>query len=226
MSKVNKKIADAPLPMVPEKNYFLDYARVAAGGGNIVGMLLKFTKGKWVAGQDNERLDEGTRLIANMDALLVGWQRWEDGRPAEQVMGPLVEGFKPPSRSELSFNDPDEWELNEANGNRRDPWVYTHLMVMKAPGKRGQLYTFTSNSAGGKTAVGSLSRAYGEEMRERPDEYPIVELHAGSYPHRNPAIGDVDVPEFKLVGWANKSEFDAAKEAAAPAPSSSRKKIR
>ena len=225
MSKVNKKIADAPLPMVPEKNYFLDYARVAAGGGNIVGMLLKFTKGKWVAGQDNERLDEGTRLIANMDALLVGWQRWEDARPAEQVMGSLVEGFKPPARSELSFTDEDEWELDESTGRRRDPWVYTHLMLMKAPGKRGQLYTFTTNSAGGKTAIGRLSGAYGLEMRERPNEYPIVELQSGSYPHRNPSIGDVQVPDFNLVGWANKSEFDAAKETA-PAPSSSRKKIR
>jgi hypothetical protein len=224
MSKVSKKIVSEPsLPAVPEKNYFTEYARIAAGGGNIVGMLLKFSKGDWVAGQDNEEMEKGTRLIANMEALLVGWQRWEDARPAEQIMGPLVEGFRPPPRSELSFNDPKEWEQDESTGKPRDPWVYTHLMLMKAPGKKGQLYTFTTNSAGGKTAIGKLAGAYGLEMRERPDEFPIVELQAGSYPHRDPSIGRVKVPEFELVGWAKKSEFDEAQETSTP---STRKKIK
>ena len=63
-------------------------------------------------------------------------------------------------------------------------------------------------------------------MCECPDEYPIVELKSGSYSHRDPSIGRVKVPEFEVVGWADKSEFDAAKETVAPAPSSSRKKIR
>jgi len=222
-----------PLKVVPsqqpaviqteEASYFLDYGR-AATGSSIIGMLLKFNKGDWVAGQDNEELEDGTTLIANMDSLTVGWQRWEDGRPAEQVMGQLVKGFVPPRRNELSFNDPNEWERDESNGKPRDPWVYTHQMVMKEPGKKGQLYTFTSSSGGGKTAIGKLSTAYGDGIRgEHAGEYPIVELSKGSYLHRDPSLGRIKVPELPVVGWADRSEFDEVVEAVTP---SSRKKIK
>ena len=36
----------------------------------IVGQLLKFTKGSFLAGQDNKKVPNGTQLIANMDELL------------------------------------------------------------------------------------------------------------------------------------------------------------
>lgn len=206
-----------------EVNYFTEYARVAGQTGTIIGQLLKFSKGDFVVGQDNEPLDIGTRLIANMDQLLVGWQRWEDARPAEQLMGPVIEGFMPAKRDELSFNDPKEWEVDEATGKPRDPWVYSHLLLLKEPGKKGQLFTYTTNSAGGKNAMARLCGEYGKEMREHPDEYPLVELNVGSYMHSNPAYGRIKFPIFEVVGWADKSEFD---EAADTPVTGSRKKVR
>jgi hypothetical protein len=216
------KVVESQLPAVgDERNPFIEYGR-SASTGTIIGMLLKFSKGDFVVGQDNDPVELGTKLIANMDQLLVGWQRWEDARPAEQVMGPLVDGFKPPRRDELSFNDPTEWEIDESTGKPRDPWVYSHLLLMKEPGKRGQLFTFTTNSAGGKNAMAKLSGEYGQQMREHPDEYPIVSLGVGSYMHSNPAYGRIKFPIFEIVGWSEKSEFEEAADA--PVTGSRKKK--
>src|ERR1039457_6256029 len=83
------------------RNYFVDYGKAAGGQSNIVGKLLKFSKGDYTAGQDNDEVDEGTEVVVNMDSLLVGWQRWEDNKPAEQQMGAVTEGFQPPRRADL-----------------------------------------------------------------------------------------------------------------------------
>src|SRR6185503_20383716 len=59
----------------------------------IIGQLLKFSKGDYLYGQENDELPMGSKLIANMDQLLRGWIKWADNKPAEQVMGLVVEGF-------------------------------------------------------------------------------------------------------------------------------------
>ena len=207
-----------------EPNFFTEYSKVAAMQGSIIGQLLRFSKGEYIAGQDSEEVPEGTELVANMDQLLVGWQRWEDQRPVEQAMGPLSEGFQPQRRDELSFTDSSEWEIDEASGKPRDPWVYTHYLLLKEAGKKGQMYTFTTNSAGGKNAMGKLAGEYGKEMREHPDEYPIIKLEVGSYMHSNAAYGRIKFPIFKIVGWADKSEFEDAAET--PATASAKRKIK
>ena len=213
MAKTARALAttkSAP-PAQEETNYFTEYAKVAGAQSTIVGQLLKFSKGDYVAGQDNEEISIGTKLIANMDNLLVGWQRWQDNRPAESLMGTLLEGFQPSKRDELGFTDSSEWEIDD-NGKPRDPWVFTHLMLMKKPGKQGQLYTFTTNSAGGKNAIAKLCGEYGKEMREHTDEYPIVELGVGNYMHSNASYGRIKFPVFEITGWADKTEFDEAAE--------------
>lgn len=204
-------------------DFFTEYAKAAGSNSTIIGQLLKFTKGDFVVGQDNDPVKIGTRMVANMDQLLVGWQRWEDQRPAEQIMGPISDGFVPPKRDTLSFNDPDEWEQDESTGKPRDPWVYSHMLLMKDPGKKGQLYTYTTNSAGGKKAMAKLCFDYGKEMSEHPDEYPVCELGVESYLHSNPAYGRIKNPTFTIIGWAPKEEFDAAADAPV---TGSRKKIK
>ena len=63
---------------------------------NIVGKLLKFSKGDFVAGIQDEEVPVGTQLIAVMSELVVGWCRWEANRPVEQVMGRIIDGYTPP----------------------------------------------------------------------------------------------------------------------------------
>lgn len=209
---------------------------VAVSGGNafeaygnavsqksIVGDILKFTKfGEFVAGQDEIELKAGTRLIANMDELLIGWVRWEDSKPTEQLMGRVAEGFQPARRNELGDDDESRWERDDDN-KPRDPWQRANYLILKAEDS-DQLYTFTTGSKSGLNAIGELCKVFGRQMRQRPDEFPIVALTPDSYIH--PKYKKIFVPKFEIVGWAPKSSLNEAlgnateelKDEAAPAP--------
>lgn len=170
---------------------------------NIVGQLLKFSKGRWIAGMNSEEIEEGTQLIVDMRTLTVGWQKWESEKPVDNHMGLVIENFQPPARRAIGDMEKEFWEEDE-HGVRRDPWQSSNMLLMRAPGTSGEeegLYTFTTNSRGGLTAVGVVSKAYGRKIRENPDLLPIVELRGDSYPHSNKRFGIIDIPVFKIIGW-------------------------
>lgn len=183
-------------------NPFAEYGR--GSGSKIQGQLLKFTKGEWLAGQDNKEIEEGTEFIVNMDQVLIGWQRWEDNRPAEQVMGLLSKGYKAPDRSSLGHDDQRDWEPNP-DGTPKDPWQKSNLVLMKGV-EDGELYTFATQSGTGIWAIKELCEKYGEVLFTRPDEYPIVSIHTKPWKHVK--FGRMHKPEFKIVGWASKAEFE------------------
>lgn len=210
-------------------NYFQSYGDQVSQK-SIVGKLLKFSKGDYLMGEDNEEVEEGTQLVANMDELMVGWIRWQDSKPTDQIMGRVAEGYQPQRRNELGDNDKAQWEIDE-QGRERDPWQFSNYLIMKRPGESGDgaLFTFTTSSRGGLNAIGELCKTYGKEMRQRPDEFPIVALDVGSYQHSNKAYGRIKFPIFKVVGWAKKSEFDDLSSsedegANEPAPAANKKK--
>lgn len=178
----------------------------------IVGDLLKFSKGEFTTGQNDEEVPEGTRFVANMDELLIGWIKWEDGKPAEHEMGRLVDGYTPPRRKDLGDTDESDWETDD-KGNARDPWQFANYLLMKEE-DGDKLFTFTTQSKGGLGAIGELCKVYGKEMRQRPDEYPIIALKISSYRHSNKAYGKVYVPVLEVVGWAPKGDFTAPMAAA------------
>lgn len=198
-----------------DRNYFEQYSD-AASQNKIVGDLLKFSKGEYLSGKDGDEVAEGTELVANLDELMFGWVKWEDGKPADMQMGRVVDGYKPPSRKDLGDTDEDEWEIDESSGKPRDPWQLTNYLIMKEPGGEG-LFTFATSSKGGLGAIGKLCGVYGKRIRSNPDEFPIVALNVDSYRHSNKAYGKIFVPELKVVGWTGKGEFDGVLEAAAAA---------
>jgi hypothetical protein len=213
----------APRPSVeqmPEKDIFEQYGE-EINPRNIVGQLLRFNKGDWVTGQDSEELPQGKRMIVNMDQLLLGWLRWEEQKPADMRMGLLVEGFKPPSRHSLGYGynrdqpedqspDTTEWELDNT-GQPRDPWQFTYYLVMRDPDMEDEgegIYTFTTSSTGGKSAIGDLCKLYGRKRREGyKDHYPVVALKVGKYKHSTSQFGWIKVPVLPVVGWASKNVF-------------------
>lgn len=187
-------------------NVFEAYGQ-AASQKSIVGDILKFTKfGEYVAGQEEAELPEGRQLVANMDELLIGWVRWSDNKPTDQIMGRIVDGFVPARRHELGDTDESMWETDD-DGRPRDPWQKTNYLVLKAAGEE-QLYTFATSSKSGLNAIGELCKVYGKQLRQRPDEFPVVALNAGSYIH--PKYKKIFVPKLDVVGWAPKSEFAEA----------------
>jgi len=211
-------------PTTMEKDIFEEYGDQISSR-NIVGQLLKFSKGDYMSGQDNVEIPIGSKMIANMDELLLGWIRWEDSKPAEQHMGRLIDGFKAPARNELGFgyelgeeepSDMSDWEIDETTKEPRDPWQFTYYLVMKDPtkldaaddGDSEGTYTFTTSSSGGKQAIGDLCKVYGRKRREGYKEhYPVVALKVGSYNHSNKKFGRIKFPVFPVVGWFAKTKF-------------------
>ena len=186
-------------------DYFSQYGEQAAMR-NIVGKLLKFSKGDYMAGENNEDIPEGTEVLANMETLAVGWIKWEDNKPVEQLMGLVCEGFQPPKRNTLDATDETLWETDDQTGQPRDPWQFTNQLVMKEPGG-DQLYTFSTSSRGGINAMGELCKVYGKHFRSAPDAMPVVSLDVGSYMHSNKAFGKIKFPILTVKGWMPKTEF-------------------
>lgn len=201
---------------LPERNVFEQYAE-AANGNRIIGDFLKFAKGDWLYGRDAEEMERGTRLVANVAELKVGWQRWEGGKPTETIMGRVMDAFVPPVRASLGDDDKELWERDEKTNQPRDPWQLTNTLILKSE-KGDDLYTFSTSSKGGIGAIAKIAGEFGKHMRARPNELPVVALEVDSYAHSDKKLGRIKVPVFKLVGWTDKAAFEealAADEAAA-----------
>jgi hypothetical protein len=180
----------------------------AATARSIEGMLLRFSKGDYLAGQDSEEVPLGTRFTAVMDSLSVGWVCWQANAPIEQRMGLVVEGFQPARRNDLGDHDKASWERDN-DGEPRDPWQFTNYLILhKVDG--GEVFTFTTSSKGGLGAIGELAKAYGKTMRQRPGQYPVIELDVGSYQHRDRSLGRIKYPVFKIVDWMAKDSGNSS----------------
>jgi hypothetical protein len=200
------------LPATPETNSYLAYANSVASS-RIVGKLLKFTKfGEFQAGEESEEVPMGTELIVHGEEMYVGWQKWEDNRPVDHIMGRLCDGFEPPKRSELGDLDKTTWEVDD-NNQPRDPWQNSAYTIMFDP-KAGQIYTFATSSKGGHKANGTLAKAYGQRARMAPDMFPVISLNWTEYEHSNPRFGKIRNPVFDVIGWTNRSKIDNALKAA------------
>jgi hypothetical protein len=190
-----------------EDNPFEAYGN-AATNNHIVGQLLKFSKGDYLAGQDSTVIAVGTKMAAIMDQLWIGWVKWRGGSPANHVGGLVSAGYIPSKRDELDDNDQTTWETDD-DGRPRDPWQFSNYLVLVEQ-KEKTLYTFATQTKGGLGAIGELCKMYGKAMRERPDEYPIIELGVGSYQHPNKTFGRIKYPVFiktnppAAFGWTAK----------------------
>jgi len=192
----------------PDHDVFAVYGESIAGGGYIAGELLKYAKGDWLAGQDNREIPDGSKFIANMDSLVVGWQRWENQRPVAYRMGLLIEDFIPPPREELGDNDSAMWECDDT-GAPRDPWQLTNYLQLVDPKNPETVFTFTTSSKGGLGAIAKLCREYARarDKEHREEQHPVVMLGTGSYAHRDRSFGRIKFPMLAIIGWVRKSDL-------------------
>lgn len=180
-SETNNAVAAVKEPSAvqhyePQKDIYEQYGE-EINARNIVGELLRFSKGDWSTA-NGEEFPIGKKMIVNMDQLLFGWIRWEDQKPVDQRMGLLIEGFRPPARNTLGYGyepgrddpvDTSEWEVDDTTHQPRDPWQFTYYLVMKDPEVTDEtegVYTFTTSSSGGRNAIGDLCKSYGRKRRE------------------------------------------------------------
>jgi hypothetical protein len=179
------------------------YEIFGSAGRRITGRLLKFNKGDYLAGQKPEQvIPRGTRLVADMPTMTVGWIKWVAKKFADQECGLLSEGYQPPKREELGDTEESELEVDERTGARRDPWQLTIQVVLRPEGDDDDeaAFTFSTSSKTGIGAMRDLSKNYGKEKRARPaGSMPIVELGKGTWP--SPEWGPIPIPVMKIVGW-------------------------
>ena len=58
-------------------------------------VYITFKNGEYLFGADQEEIPLGTRFIANMAGLRIGWKHWSNRQVTDERMGLLAEGFRP-----------------------------------------------------------------------------------------------------------------------------------
>ena len=202
MSNVTTTQSGGTVANPDDYNPYAAYGEQATGGAR---NIIKFRKGRFFYGQDDIEIPLGTRLIANMAAAKVGWVRWRDGRPTDEVMVLIGDGVAPPRRGELGDDDRGQWETDD-RGDPRDPWQFTNHLPLKGP-ETGDEFLFATSTRGGIGAIGAFAKTYGTVYRQKPGKLPVVELRASDYAHPNKAYGRVDVPVFELVDWVDEVDL-------------------
>jgi hypothetical protein len=178
-------------------NYYTSYGEQASAS---LLPFLKFQKGDWTVGQNDDAVADGTEFIADMGTLKTGWTRWWAGKPTETEMVSVALGQTPRRRGELPDNDPNDWE-RDANGPR-DPWQFTNTLELVNPQDGDDRVMLSVSSRGGINAVGALCKAYGSHIRIEPEHMPVIALRSDSYKHTQ--YGKVFVPLLAVVAWVDR----------------------
>jgi hypothetical protein len=182
----------------------------------VLGKKVKFVNGRWPYGlKDEYSLPLGTLMVIAFTSIVFGWTRMQDKKPAEQILGLVVEDFQPPPRKDLGWLDESEWELG-LNGQPEDPWKLTYAVPMKRVGPKGEVFTYIASSAANipVTAafrqVGDLIDMIADRGAFHRGQFPIVELGAEPFPTR---FGQNKYkPSFQIKGWEDERLFQEAVE--------------
>jgi hypothetical protein len=197
-------ISETSLPVVTDDgSAFMSFAD-AVSPRHIVGKLLKFNKGDWIAGESSEIIPNGTRVIVGIDWLLTGWVFWQGSKPVDHRMVYVANGVAPPRRAELGDTDRALWE-KDASGELRDPWALTEYLPMVD--EQQEVFTFSRSSRGGLNAIADLARHYGRNMKNNLGMFPTASLEVGTYQHTKSQYGRIKFPTFKPTGWELKDTF-------------------
>ncbi len=178
---------------------------------------ITFKNGEYLFGVDDDVIPLGTRFIANMPGLRVGWKRWSAGRVTDDLLDLLADGVPPRRRSDLGDLDQGLWEIDEKTKQPRDPWLFTNELVFRGQ-ETGDEFVFATSSKGGLGAIGELCKAYGKLYRQKPGMLPVIELGNDHYAHK--VYGKTYFPVLRLVDWvrdtASADSTEAPPEPARP----------
>ena len=121
----------------------------------IIGTLLKFSKGEYFAGKESTPVPAGTRFIANLDAMMVGWVKWVNGRPVDHALVRIADGALPARREQLGDTNEEQWQY-DTRGEHRDPWQQVNYLPMI--NADAEVFTLSITSIAGLKEVGGLAR--------------------------------------------------------------------
>jgi len=191
------------LPATPDTRSNIERYLDDVAPSMIVGRLVKFSKdNKFLVHDTQEEIGPEVEFIAVCDQTLVGRIKFsgEEGVPPIRVMGLLYGGFVMPTREELGDLDQSQWPVG-LSGTPEDPWKHQIYLVLQNVETK-EFFTFVTSSRTGRSAVGTLLRHYERMRKSHPDEYPVVRLGTGGFPHRDERVGWVTTPVFVVRGRA------------------------
>ncbi len=191
-------------------DHYASCGAAAAAGGT---PFLKFDRGSFKFGMDDDELPLGTRLVANMAEAQIGHFKWRNSEVVDEAMVRLADGIRPASREDLGDTSESTWEKGP-QGNSIDPWSFTNTVPFKTPASETE-FVFTTASKGGIKAVGKLCMQYGGERLQNEDKLPVVEIGASSYRHK--VYGEVHFPTFRIVDWCSEAELIGGTDSATAA---------
>jgi hypothetical protein len=170
---------------------------VAERGGNnlLVGKIAKFTIDAKYRVDKTDHLPDYTSLVAIN--VTTAWVKWQGGKPIEHRI--TQPGQVHPDRDDLPDQDKATWEPG-LDGEPADPWRDTRYLLLIDP-RTGQVYTFVTDSFGGRKAIGDLKSQIGNVRFAYPGAVPVVQLASTMW--KTP-FGLKPRPEFKVIGWRNK----------------------
>ena len=137
-----------------------------------------------------------------------------EGEQPTRVGGLPYDGYDVPARESLGDLDPDEWP-DGLDGKPSDPWLLQMLLPLQNI-ETSEVFCFQTTSPTGRTAVGTLMRAYNRMRKTSPGEVPIVQLKPSSYEHRT--FGTVNIPCFVIVGRTKPGDTQPADDMDDAAP--------
>jgi len=158
----------------------------------IRGTLLKFADWRWTAGKQATLIPDGTKLVALATVAL--WQRWQGGKVVEHIL--REPGKYLPAREKLGHLDETQWE-KDPRGDRKDPWQNTGLVYLVHP-VSAALYTFSTSSGGGRSAVSELAGAIKRMRSAHPNAVAVIALRSEEMPTQ---FGRKSKPKFEIVDW-------------------------
>jgi hypothetical protein len=167
-----------------------------AGASMIVGKMLKFADGKFLADK-TETLAASTTLVAVN--VTTAWVHWRDSKPIEHRVTHV--GQSHPIRDELPDQDEGKWPVG-LNNEPADPWHDCRYLYLIDP-NTGADYTFVTSSFGGRKAIGDLKDAIRNVRSVHPNALPLVQLGSIMWKTR---FGQKPRPDFKIVGWRGKQD--------------------
>jgi hypothetical protein len=139
--------------------------------GLIVGAMVKFADRDYTVDK-TEKLPENTTLVAL--STVTAWVKWAEGRPIERRI--TCVGQAHPQRDDLPDQDESLWEVDgKFTGKPTDPWKDSRFLYLIDP-KSGRDFTFTTDTYGGRAAVGELKSAISNVRRARSGVVPLVRV--------------------------------------------------
>jgi hypothetical protein len=166
-------------------------ASTVIAGGKPFFRLLK--SGKFVFGQTNEEVQQGSKWAVNIMSMQHGWSCWVDGghgkanELAGQVMAPMTapKPARPDPIEDTPFKEQRSFEMKCLNGD-----------------DAGTEVQYTINSVGGFRAIDGLLAAIYDQLAKSPG-YPCPVLCFSSETYIHKKYGEIAVPIFQVMGWAD-----------------------